>query len=143
LRQDKSRPTEDESSVQLVEASSGRTVATLTTNDDPAYICWLAFRRDGDQLAVCRAKGGLRVWDLQRLREGLNKMDSIDREIIALRNFEQLTNSESAAELGLSLGAASKCYVCAQTTSGYSRQYSRTDRRGSVEPARGDDAEPH
>jgi serine/threonine protein kinase/WD40 repeat protein len=67
--------TDNGSSVQLIDTSDFRTLATLTTNDDPTYVCWLAFRPDGNQLAVCRAKDGLRVWDLGRLREGLRKVD--------------------------------------------------------------------
>lgn len=47
----------------------------------------------------------------QQLQDALNQMDSIDREIIALRNFEQLDNSEAAEVLGLSSSAASKRYV--------------------------------
>jgi RNA polymerase sigma-70 factor (ECF subfamily) len=38
-------------------------------------------------------------------------MDDIDREIIALRNFEELSNQESAEVLGLSPDAARKRYV--------------------------------
>ena len=47
----------------------------------------------------------------QRLQETLNAMDPIDREVIALRHFEELTNEEVATVLGLSKGTASKRYV--------------------------------
>jgi RNA polymerase sigma-70 factor (ECF subfamily) len=47
----------------------------------------------------------------QQLRGALNDMDPIDREIIALRHFEQLENVEAAAVLGLSVSAASKRHV--------------------------------
>jgi RNA polymerase sigma-70 factor (ECF subfamily) len=46
-----------------------------------------------------------------RLEQALNTMDAIDREIIALRHFEELTNGEAAHVLGLSKAAASKRYV--------------------------------
>ena len=46
-----------------------------------------------------------------RLQEALNSMDPIDREIIALRHFEELTNSEAAAVLDLEPSATSKRYV--------------------------------
>jgi RNA polymerase sigma-70 factor (ECF subfamily) len=46
----------------------------------------------------------------QRLREALDTMDPIDREIIVLRNHEQLTNGEAALILGLDKSAASKRY---------------------------------
>jgi RNA polymerase sigma-70 factor (ECF subfamily) len=46
-----------------------------------------------------------------RLEEILERMEASDREILALRHFEQLTNSEAAQELGLDVSAASKRYV--------------------------------
>ncbi len=45
------------------------------------------------------------------LQDAINGMDSIDREVIALRHFEELTNDEVAAALGLTKAAASKRYV--------------------------------
>ena len=36
-----------------------------------------------------------------RLQEALNGMDPIDREVLALRHFEQLSNAETAQVLGL------------------------------------------
>lgn len=45
------------------------------------------------------------------LQEALNAMDPIDREILALRHFEQLSNSETAQVLGLSPAAASNRFV--------------------------------
>jgi RNA polymerase sigma-70 factor (ECF subfamily) len=50
-----------------------------------------------------------------RLEQALDTMDAIDREIIALRHFEELTNGEAAHVLGLSKAAASKRYVRALT----------------------------
>jgi RNA polymerase sigma-70 factor (ECF subfamily) len=47
----------------------------------------------------------------QMLQEALNSMESIDREVIALRHFEDLSNDEVAAALGLTKAAASKRYV--------------------------------
>jgi RNA polymerase sigma-70 factor (ECF subfamily) len=46
-----------------------------------------------------------------KLHEALNGLESIDREIIALRNFEELTNHEIAELLSLSKAAASSRYV--------------------------------
>ena len=46
-----------------------------------------------------------------KLHETLNQMPEVDREIIALRNFEELDNGEAAQVLGLSTSAASKRYV--------------------------------
>jgi RNA polymerase sigma-70 factor (ECF subfamily) len=47
----------------------------------------------------------------QQLQDALNEMEPLDREVIALRHFEELTNDEVAAVLGLTKGAASKRYV--------------------------------
>ncbi len=46
-----------------------------------------------------------------RLQEILNRMEPLDREVLALRHFEQLTTPEVARELGISQAAASKRYV--------------------------------
>jgi RNA polymerase sigma-70 factor (ECF subfamily) len=46
-----------------------------------------------------------------RLLATLEQMDPLDREVLALRHFEQLSNGEAAHTLGLSDGAASKRYV--------------------------------
>ena len=46
-----------------------------------------------------------------RLQEALNSMDPLDREVLALRHFEQLNNAETAQALGLGESAASKRYV--------------------------------
>jgi RNA polymerase sigma-70 factor (ECF subfamily) len=45
------------------------------------------------------------------LEEALGRLDPLDREILALRHFEQLTNGEAAAVLGLDRSAASKRYA--------------------------------
>jgi RNA polymerase sigma-70 factor (ECF subfamily) len=46
-----------------------------------------------------------------QLQEVLNSMDPLDREILALRHFEGLSNGESAAVLGLSKTAANNRYI--------------------------------
>jgi RNA polymerase sigma-70 factor (ECF subfamily) len=46
-----------------------------------------------------------------RLQEALNSMDPLDREVLALRHFEQLSNVEAARVLGLQESAAAKRYV--------------------------------
>ncbi len=47
----------------------------------------------------------------RRLADALDRMDPLDREVLTLRHFEQLTNGEAARALGLTDGAASKRYV--------------------------------
>ena len=46
-----------------------------------------------------------------RLQDALNAMDPIDREVLALRHFEELSNRETAEVLGLQQAAASNRYV--------------------------------
>jgi RNA polymerase sigma-70 factor, ECF subfamily len=46
-----------------------------------------------------------------RLQEALNSLDAVDREMLALRHFEQLSNGEAAQVLGLDKSAASKRYA--------------------------------
>jgi RNA polymerase sigma-70 factor (ECF subfamily) len=46
-----------------------------------------------------------------RLQEALNNMDPIDREVLALRHFEQLTNAECARVLQILESAATKRYI--------------------------------
>jgi RNA polymerase sigma-70 factor (ECF subfamily) len=48
-----------------------------------------------------------------RLQEALNSMDEIDREVLVLRHFEQLSNVEVAEVLGLAQRTASKRYITA------------------------------
>jgi RNA polymerase sigma-70 factor (ECF subfamily) len=46
-----------------------------------------------------------------KIQEALDAMDPIDREILALRHFEELNNGETAAVLGIHKAAASQRYV--------------------------------
>ena len=46
-----------------------------------------------------------------RLNEALAKMDATDREVLALRHYEQLTSSETAQVLGIQERAAAKRYT--------------------------------
>ena len=48
---------------------------------------------------------------LARVREALDSMDEIDREVLALRHFEELGNNEVAEILGIQKTAASNRYV--------------------------------
>ena len=47
----------------------------------------------------------------QRLKGLLDRLEPLDREILALRHFETLSNDEAARELGISKSAASKRYI--------------------------------
>jgi RNA polymerase sigma-70 factor (ECF subfamily) len=45
------------------------------------------------------------------LQEVIDGMEPLDREILSLRHYEELTNREAAGELGITQAAASKRYV--------------------------------
>ncbi len=62
-------------------------------------------RLTSPSLAAMRAEMQL------RLQDALNSMDPIDREVLVLRHFEELTNLETAEVLGLQKTAASNRYV--------------------------------
>ncbi len=47
----------------------------------------------------------------RRLQEALNAMDPLDRDVLVLRHFEDLTNAEVARELRIQESAASKRYI--------------------------------
>jgi RNA polymerase sigma-70 factor (ECF subfamily) len=57
----------------------------------------------------------IRAERASRLQDALNAMDPIDREVLALRHFEQLTNQECARVLGIGESAATKRYIRALT----------------------------
>lgn len=46
-----------------------------------------------------------------KVEDALNQLDAMDREMLVLRHFEELTNSEAAAVLGISTTAACNRYV--------------------------------
>lgn len=46
-----------------------------------------------------------------RLQEALDTLDALDREVLALRHTEELTNAEVARTLGMQESAASKRYI--------------------------------
>ena len=46
-----------------------------------------------------------------RLQEALNSMEPLDREVLALRHFEQLSTAETARVLGIKEAAAGKRYL--------------------------------
>jgi RNA polymerase sigma-70 factor (ECF subfamily) len=53
----------------------------------------------------------LRAERLLRLQAAINCLSPLDREILALRHFEQLTRSETAGVLGIAESAAAKRYI--------------------------------
>lgn len=61
--------------------------------------------------ATSASRAYSRVERIAKLEDALNHMEPIDREVIALRHFEELTNSEVAKVLDIDEQASSKRYV--------------------------------
>jgi RNA polymerase sigma-70 factor (ECF subfamily) len=57
------------------------------------------------------SEAAIRAERTLRLQKALEALDPLDREVLALRHFEQLSNAEAAQVLGLRESAASKRYV--------------------------------
>jgi RNA polymerase sigma-70 factor (ECF subfamily) len=57
------------------------------------------------------SQAAMREEVVARLEEVLDGLDPIDREVLALRHFEELSNQQVAEVLGLDKAAASKRYV--------------------------------
>jgi RNA polymerase sigma-70 factor (ECF subfamily) len=57
------------------------------------------------------SRAAIRAETQIRVQEALNSMDPMDREVLALRHFEMLSNEETAQVLGISKKAASKRYI--------------------------------
>jgi RNA polymerase sigma-70 factor (ECF subfamily) len=53
----------------------------------------------------------LRAERMLRLQQAINSLDPTDREVLALRHFEELTRAETAQALGIEEAAAAKRYV--------------------------------
>jgi RNA polymerase sigma-70 factor (ECF subfamily) len=56
-------------------------------------------------------QAAVRAERLVRIQDALNALEPIDREVLALRHFEQLSPAETAAALDLKPDAASKRYI--------------------------------
>ena len=57
------------------------------------------------------SQAAVRAEQVVRLQEALNTLDPVDREVLALRHFEQLTAAETARVLDISEEAAAKRYI--------------------------------
>jgi RNA polymerase sigma-70 factor, ECF subfamily len=56
-------------------------------------------------------QAAVRAERMLRLQEALNTIDPLDREVLTLRHFEQLSRAETAQVLGIEESAAAKRYV--------------------------------
>ena len=78
--------------VDVIEAGSGQIAELFANTTSPS----LAARR-GEIMAM--------------VRDAIDQLDAIDREVLVLRHFEQMSNHEAAAALAIKPAAASKRYV--------------------------------
>jgi RNA polymerase sigma-70 factor (ECF subfamily) len=88
---------------------AGREVSLHRGPLPPASSASLAAHLLGRVTSVSEA--AVRAERRLQLQEALNAMDPTDREILALRHFEELTNGEVATLLGLTKTAASNRYI--------------------------------
>jgi RNA polymerase sigma-70 factor (ECF subfamily) len=56
-------------------------------------------------------QAAVRAERILRLQEALNTLDPVDREVLSLRHFEEMTLAETALSLGLTESAAAKRYI--------------------------------
>jgi RNA polymerase sigma-70 factor (ECF subfamily) len=91
---------------ELRDAARDKPLDAVDPGDSSAAIAArLADDRTGPSTAAVRAERA------DRLRTALAALDPTDREVLALRHFEGLTNAETAVALDLTVSGASKRYV--------------------------------
>ena len=56
-------------------------------------------------------QAAVRAERMLRLQEALNTLDAMDREVLSLRHFEELSLAETALSLGIEESAAAKRYI--------------------------------
>jgi len=56
-------------------------------------------------------QAAVRAERMMRLQEALNSLDAMDREVLSLRHFEEMTLAETALSLGIEESAAAKRYI--------------------------------
>src|SRR5262249_24928944 len=58
-----------------------------------------------------QTQAAMRAERMMRLQEALNSLDPVDREVLSVRHFEELSLAETALSLGIEQSAAAKRYV--------------------------------
>ena len=87
---------------------AGREVSLYRDAMPAASSAALAAQLLGKYTSPTQAAG--RAERMLRLQEALNTLDPVDREVLSLRHFEELTRAEAAQVLGISEAAAVKRY---------------------------------
>ena len=88
--------------------SAAREVPIFGAHDAQATSASLVIQLAGDRTSPSQAV--VRAETREALRQTIEGMDPLDREVLAMRHFEELTNSEIAAVLDISQKAASIRY---------------------------------
>ena len=88
---------------------AGREISLATTSPTGSTSAMFAAQLMGSQTSPSGA--AMRAETEARLVAALDAMTEIDREVLALRHFEELTNSEVAEILGIQPKAASIRYI--------------------------------
>jgi RNA polymerase sigma-70 factor (ECF subfamily) len=88
---------------------AGREVALYREALPAASSAALAAQLLGKHTSPTQA--AIRAERLLRLQEAVNRLDPLDREVLSLRHFEQLTRAETAKVLGIEESAAAKRYL--------------------------------
>jgi RNA polymerase sigma-70 factor, ECF subfamily len=57
------------------------------------------------------SNAAIRAEQILQVQEAINSLEPLDREVVALRHFEQLTRSETAVVLGITEEAGAKRYI--------------------------------
>ncbi len=88
---------------------AGREVSIHAGSFPQATSAALAAQLLGRDTRACDV--AIRAEQKRQLQIALDRMDPVDREVLVLRHFEQLSNGECARVLGLSDSAATKRYL--------------------------------
>ena len=57
------------------------------------------------------SNAAIRAEQILQVQEAVNSLDPLDREVVALRHFENLTRAETALVLGITEEAGAKRYI--------------------------------
>ena len=88
---------------------AGRELVQTLTRTSDSVVDFLAANQTSPSHAAMRDE------EKTKLREAVESMEPIDREVLALRHFEEFTNQEAAEMLGVTQKTASIRYVRALT----------------------------
>jgi RNA polymerase sigma-70 factor (ECF subfamily) len=88
---------------------AGREVSLYRDPLPPASSAALAAMLLGRQTSPSNA--AIRAEQILQVQEATNSLDPLDREVVALRHFEQLSRAETALVLGITEEAGAKRYI--------------------------------